>query len=151
MLPRPEQLNVVLTNHTRQWNKFKRMPWNIVEHPGAAFDAGRLAELTGQMLSLPRYCRIAPRREQSLGQGPTLAQDVQLQQFVREFCRCKGTSSLARHWDRQRSLDALFQETGRRFVAPRIVETGTIRAEEDFGGAGFFTHRGAARTSRPGR
>jgi hypothetical protein len=149
-LPRAEQLNVVLTDQTRQWNKFKRIPWNIVEHPGPAFDAGRLAALTAQMLSSPRYCRVAPRREQSLGQGPTLAQDVQLQQFVREFCRCQGHSSLARHWDRQRSLDVLFQETGRRFAAPRIVETGTIRAEEDFGGAGYFTYLAGTFVQRHG-
>ena len=52
---RREQLNVVLSDHTRQWNRFKRSPWNIVEHPGAAFDPGRLAGLCHQMLSEPRY------------------------------------------------------------------------------------------------
>ena len=139
-LPRPEQLNVVLADHTRLWNKFKRIPWNLVEHPGTEFDAGTLAELVQRMLSAPRYLRVPPRESQPFGQGPTLAQDVQLQQFVRDFCRCRGTSSLARHWDRQRSLDVLLQETGRRFASPRVVETGTIRSEEDFGGAGFFTY-----------
>jgi len=170
-LPRPEQLNVVLADHTRQWNKFKRIPWNLVEHPGSAFEAATLAELTQRMLSAPRYLKVLTRgigvppvalrtadprvspqtaalpagetptpRQAPLGAGPTLAQDVQLQQFVREFCRCRGSSSLSRHWDRQRSLDVLLQETARRFAAPRIVETGTIRSEEDFGGAGFFTY-----------
>ena len=149
-LPRPEQLNVVLAGHTRLWNKFKRIPWNLVEHPGLEFDAEQLAELTRRMLAAPRYLRVPPRNAQTLGQGPTLAQDVQLQQFVREFCRCRGTSSLSHHWDRQRSIDVLLQEAGRRFTAPRIVETGTIRSEEDFSGAGFFTYVAGAFVQRQG-
>ena len=149
-LPRPEQLNVVLEHHTRQWNKFKRIPWNLVEHPGAAFEAGKLAELTQQMLPPPRYLRVGSRPDQPLGRQPSNAQDVQLQQFIRDFCRCRGTSNLSSHWDRQRSLDVLFQETGRRFATPRIVETGTIRAEEDFGGAGFFTYLAGAFVQRHG-
>ena len=149
-LPRAEQLNVVLEHHTRQWNKFKRIPWNLVEHPGTAFEAGKLAEFTQQMLSPPRYLRVDARQEQPLGRQPAIAQDVQLQQFVRDFCRCRGTSNLSSHWDRQRSLDVLFQETGRRFATPQIVETGTIRAEEDFGGAGFFTYLAGAFVQRHG-
>lgn len=139
-LPRAEQLNVVLTDHTRQWNRFKRIPWNLYEHPGNAFDAATLADIAQRMLSAPQYLQIPPRGTAPFGQGPSIAQDVQLQQFIRDFCRCRGTSSLARHWDRQRSLDCLFQAIGRRFPSPRIVETGTIRSEEDFGGAGFFTY-----------
>ena len=149
-LPRPEQVNVVLSDHTWQWNRYKRIPWNLVEHPGQAFDAERLADTVKQMLSPPRYLRVLSRNERPLGRGPTIAQDVQLQQFIREFCRCNGSSSLAENWDRQRSLDVLFQETGRRFRSPLIVETGTIRAEEDFGGAGFFTYIAGAYVYRAG-
>ena len=54
-LPRREQLNVVLAEPTREWNRFKHIPWNIVEHPGATFDPDRLADLCVQMLSSPRY------------------------------------------------------------------------------------------------
>ncbi len=149
-LPRPEQINVVLADHTRQWNKFKRIPWNIVEHPGSAFEAGTLGELTRQMLSEPRYLRVPTRQSGTLGTGPTVAEDVQLQQFIREFCRCRGTSGLSHYWDRHRSLDELLQEAARRFTAPTIVETGTIRAEEDFGGAGFFTYLAGAFVNRHG-
>ncbi|MBS0203966.1 MAG: class I SAM-dependent methyltransferase [Planctomycetes bacterium] len=148
-LPRPEQLNVVLADHTRQWNRFKRIPWNLVEHTGPAFDPVALADLTLKMLSPSRYWQVAAR-DLELGEQPTQAQDVQLQQFVREKCRCNGTSNLAKHWDRQRSLDALLQETGRRFAAPTIVETGTIRAEEDFDGAGFFTYLAGTFVARHG-
>ena len=195
-LPRPEQLNVVLADPTRQWNKFKRIPWNIVEQSGPALEAATLAELTGRMLTEPRYLQVPSRgaipfrgatgeglrspvpwgghevaedtggpklspvahgeepsglrRTLALGTGPTQAQDVQLQQFVREFCRCGGTSGLATQWDRQRSLDDLLRETAKRFATPTIVETGTIRAEEDFGGAGFFTYLAGAFVQRHG-
>ena len=60
-VPRPEQLNVVLAEQTRQWNKFKRIPWNIYEHPGNAFDARTLADTTRRMLSEPRYLRCGTR------------------------------------------------------------------------------------------
>lgn len=148
-LPRPEQLNVVLTDHTRRWNRFKRIPWNLVEQAGSAFDPAALADLTVKMLSPSRYWHAAPR-DGELGQQPTNAQDVQLQQFIRERCRCQGSSNLAQHWDRQRSLDVLFQEAGRRFAAPTIVETGTIRAVDDFGGAGFFTYLAGTFVARRG-
>lgn len=130
-LPRPEQLNVVLAEHTRQWNKYKRIPWNLYEHPGQEFQACVLADLTRRMLEQPRYLRA---------RSDTIAQDVQLQQFLQEFCRCRGTIALATTWDRNRSFDVLFREIATRFDAPTIVETGTIRSEEDFSGAGFFTY-----------
>jgi predicted O-methyltransferase YrrM len=139
-LPRSEQLNVVLAEQTRQWNKFKRIPWNIYEHPGNAFDARILADITQRMLGEPRYLR-SPK---------TLAADLQLQQFIQEFCRCRGTSGLATFWDRNRSFDVLFREAATLFESPMIVETGTIRAAEDFGGAGFFTYIAAAFLLRHG-
>lgn len=147
-LPRPEQLNVVLADHTRQWNKFKRIPWNIYEHPGGTFDARVLADASRRMLTEQQYFRQTDQFAAEHGHEKppsetnrcTIAQDVQLQQFIQEFCRCRGTSGLASYWDRNRSFDVLFCEIAKRFETPTIVETGTIRAEEDFGGAGFFTY-----------
>jgi hypothetical protein len=126
-LPRHEQLNVVLADPTRQWNRFKRVPWNIVEHPGGTYSAERLADFCRRMLAPPRY--LTKERQ---------AADVQLQQFVQEFCRSREGSSA--YWDRNRSFDLVLQEASRRFERPAIVETGTIRAEEDWPGAGFFTY-----------
>ena len=148
-LPRPEQLNVVLAEHTRQWNKFKRIPWNVYEHPGHEFNARTLADLTRRMLSEPRYLRN-PKSDAEPSSSPTIAQDVQFQQFVQEFCLCGGTSSLSQYWDRNRSFDVLFREINHRFANPTIVETGTIRSEEDFGGAGFFTYVAGTFVSRRG-
>ena len=130
-LPRREQLNVVLADHTHQWNRFKRIPWNILEHPGSSFEASRLVEICRSMLSAPRY----------LGKAD-LAADVQLRQFVREFCRWQGgSSSLANYWDRNRSFDIALRELSARCQGkPLIVETGTIRSEEDWSGAGFSTY-----------
>jgi hypothetical protein len=68
-LPRRQQLNVVLAGHTRQWNRFKRVPWNIVEHPETHFDAQTIADFCARMLAPPRYLEAQDR-----------AADVQLQQ-----------------------------------------------------------------------
>lgn len=129
-LPRREQLNVVLADHTQQWNRFKRIPWNIVEHPGSHYEGRRLAELCAKMLSEPRYLSRAD-----------IAADVQLQQFVLEFCKYRGgSSSLTGFWDRNRSFDVTLRELSARSDSPTIVETGTIRSEEDWAGAGFGTY-----------
>jgi hypothetical protein len=131
-LPREAQLNVVLEAHTKQWNRFKRIPWNLYEHPGDRFDPEIVADVCQKMLAAPRYLD----RQQ-------LAADIQLQQFVGQFCRGRGGNSLSQYADRNRSFDVVLKETSRRFESPTIIETGTIRAEEDWGGAGFFTYLAA--------
>ena len=126
-LPAREQLNVVLTEHTHQWNRFKRIPWNIVEQPGQAFEAVGLADICHRMLSPPRY----------FGKED-IAADVQMQQFVLDWAQCRESGEFCGHWDRNRSFDVLLREITARFAAPVIVETGTIRSEEAWGGTGFL-------------
>ena len=138
-LPRRRQLNVVLAEHTRQWNRFKRIPWRIVEHPGTAFDPDRLARYCEQMLQQPRY--LSPSEQ---------AADVQLQQFAQSWCRGAAGNSLSPFADRHRSFDLLLREVARRFPAPTMVETGTIRAEEDWAGAGYSTYLFGAFLARHG-
>ncbi|MFO0929418.1 MAG: class I SAM-dependent methyltransferase [Gemmataceae bacterium] len=137
-LPRGRQLNVVLADATRSWNRFKRVPWRIAEHPGGRFEAAVLADLCVRLLAPPRYLAAAER-----------GADAQLQQWVRDWCR-GGGNALSGYADRHRSLDLLLQEMGRRFEAPTVVETGTVRAEEDWAGAGFFTYLMAAYLARRG-
>lgn len=139
-LPRANQLNVVLTEHTRQWNRFKRIPWRIVEHSGSSFDAVRLAEFCRLMQNPSRYS-IEDK-----------AADIQLQQFILDWCRSRTTigSGLSNYWDRNRSLDVLFREMAHRFAEPTVIETGTIRSEEDWSGAGFFTYLAGCYVSRKG-
>ena len=128
-LPRRNQLNVVLAKPTQQWNRYKRIPWRIVEHPGDSFEAPRLARLCSRMQETRRFIHS------------DAAADIQIQQFIFDWCKCRSRgSNLANHWDRNRSFDILFREMQARFAAPLVVETGTIRAEDDFGGAGFFTY-----------
>ena len=76
--------------------------------------------------------------------------DAQLQQFIQSWCRGTTGNSLSGFADRHRSFDVLFREITRRFERPVIVETGTIRAEEDWGGAGFFTYLAGAYVARRG-
>jgi hypothetical protein len=138
-LPRREQLNLVLADHTARWNRYKRIPWNLVEHPGSAFAPGDLADCCQLMLNRPRYLSRLD-----------IAADIQLQQFVRQWCRALHGNALCSYSDRHRSLDVLLQELGRRFMAPTVVETGTMRAEEDWAGAGSFTYLAGAYLYRSG-
>lgn len=138
-LPRRQQLNIVLRDHTQQWNKFKRIPWNIVEVPGSTFEAHQLAEYCTQMLAGPRYLRQAD-----------IGADVQLQSFVASCRGVGGGNSLSPYIDRQKSFDVLFREAANRFSNPTMIETGTIRSEEDWPGAGFFTYLAGAFLSRIG-
>ena len=131
-VPRPQQLNLVLSEPTKNWNRFKRIPWRIVENPGSAFDAKLIADLCGRMMKPTRY----------LAQTE-IAADVQLQQFV-SWCRGTQRNGFGSYSDRHRSFDHLLLEMVKRFNAPTVVETGTIRAEEDWSGAGFFTYWMAA-------
>ncbi len=138
-LPRPQQVNLVLADHTGTWNRYKRIAWNLVEHPGAAFGPKHLADDCQRMLSPPRYLRRSD-----------IAADIQLQQFVQQWCRGGQGNGLCTYCDRNRSLDVLLREMGRRFEAPTVVETGTMRAEEDWAGAGLFTYLAGAFLYRHG-
>ena len=138
-LPRRQQLNIVLQEHTHQWNRFKRIPWNLIEHPGSTYNAETLAEICAEMLQSPRYL---PAKD--------IAADVQLQRFIRGCRLAQGGNSLAAYADRHTSFDVLFREASQRFERPTFVETGTIRSPEDWAGAGFFTYLAGAYLHRRG-
>jgi hypothetical protein len=136
-LPRRRQINLVLAEPTRAWNRYKRLPWNLVEQPGSRLGPAFIAEWCARMLDGPHYLAAAD-----------LGADMQLQQWVRQWCR--GGVALGGYVDRHRGFDVLLREMGRRFSAPVVVETGTIRSEEDFSGAGFFTYLAGAYLHRRG-
>lgn len=146
-LPRIEQLNIVLTKHTQQWNRWKRIPWNLVEHPGSGFNAEILADWCTRMLRPARYLSDACR-----------AGDLQLEQLVRQWSRSSIPNGLSDYIDRHLSFDLLLREIRKRFIdgvdddsrRPSIVETGTIRSEDDWG-AGFFTYIVGSFLHRHGR
>ena len=133
-LPRINQLNVVLEAASKQHNRVWRFPWNLIELPGDQINTDSLVELARQMLEKPRY----------LTDG-CIAPDIQLRNWI-GLCIEDGPTIR----DRNRSFDYLFQEVSRRFEEPTIVETGTIRTEDDWAGGGFFTYLASAYVSRNG-
>lgn len=128
-LPRPEAVHVTRSApEYRAVSQPKRRRWNIVEYAGGRPTAEEVAAHALRMLHGPRYLRDRRR----------MGRDVQLQQWVRDWCRgSTGSSWLA---DRHRTFDFLLQESTRRFEAPTIVETGCIRSAEDWAGAGNSTY-----------
>ncbi len=137
-LPRSRQVNVVPHDGCHDLNKRSRIAFNIVESPGKHLSAEFLATLAAQSLSGARYLS-----ESHLGA------DIQLQQFVRDWER-GYPNALSTYVDRHQSYDRLFVEIKRRFIDPIIVETGCIRAEEDWRGAGFSTYLFATLLHRRG-
>lgn len=128
-LPDARQLNLVLDGKTHAWNRFRRVPWNIVEQPGSQWDAAWLAQQAVRML--------APKAYLSNIQAGV---DVQLQHWVRTLCAGDRRKISETYTDRNCSFDKLLREATRRFSQPMFVETGTIRAEEDWAGAGFSSY-----------
>lgn len=128
-LPDPAQLNLVLEGASAQWNRYRRVPWNIVTQGGQRWHADWLAEQCIRMLQPAKYL-----------QPGQLGADVQLQHWIEELCRGDRHQSNRKYTDRNRSFDVLLREATRRFATPTFVETGTIRAEEDWDGAGYSTY-----------
>jgi hypothetical protein len=132
---------MVVGRNAHAWSKHARIPFNIVECPESAAVVPELAKLCGRMLSPSRY----------LSAG-WMGAEIQLQQFVRDWLRGDGTA-LGGYGDRHKSFDLLLRAMSVRFSRPpRVVETGCIRVEEDFQGAGFSTYiLGAYLHKRGGR
>ena len=126
-LPRRQQVNIVVGRESRAWSKRARVPFNILECDDPAWLPGLLGRTARRMLSGCRY--LGPR---------DLGRDILLQQFVLDWQG--GTDNAFGGFnDRDRGFDRLLRVAAQRFERPRIVETGCIRTEEDFRGAGFST------------
>jgi len=126
-LPDRNRLNITVPDKR---NRYHRGPWRIIEHPGTEFAAGRLADWIASMLGPPRYL---PEHE--------LAADIQMRHWIGDWCRGGTGNSLSTFSDRNHSFDVTFRRLSARHPwNPRIVETGCIRAEEDWPGAGFFSY-----------
>lgn len=137
-LPRDLQVNIVPHDACHQWNKQARIAFNITECPGSQLTADFLARTAASILAGPRYLSF----EQ-------IGADVQLQQFILDWER-GYPNPLSGCVDRHRSYDRLFKEMRVRFRNPVMVETGCIRSEEDWRGAGFSTYLFAVMAHRVG-
>jgi ADP-heptose:LPS heptosyltransferase len=127
-LPRDRQLNIVPRDSTIAWNQKVRIAYNIAHSDGDTLSPQFIAENAARMLGEPRY--LDRRR---------LGADVQLQQFVLDW-EHGPSGPLSPYLDRHKSFDRLLLEIRQRFKDPVIVETGCIRAEEDWQGAGYSTY-----------
>lgn len=127
-LPRARTVNLVPRADV---NRIRRIEWNLLEYDGETASADQIATAAERLLTGPRYLRSRD----------ALCRDVQLQQWVRDWCR--GWTDLSAYADRNRTMDRLLRETTRRFTNPTIVETGSIRADEDWR-AGYSTYVFAA-------
>ncbi len=127
-LPREQQVNIVSGKEHQRWSRRCRIPFRIVECADEARMPDTVASVAEAILTGPRYLHASE-----------IGSDALLQWFVRERMR-GGLSALGGLSDRHRSFDVLLREMSARFAAPRVVETGCIRAEDDFAGAGFSTY-----------
>jgi hypothetical protein len=126
-LPRAMQVNVVVGRKCRHWRKQARLPFNILECDDPDSLPGVLGRAATRMLAGSRYL---PTQD--------LGRDILLQQFVRDW-QGGGETSSGGFNDREEGFDRLLRTAARRFERPAMVETGCIRREEDFQGAGFST------------
>lgn len=132
-LPRRGTLHVV-SQEWRDWSKFRRVPFQIVECP-----TGK--ELNGEWIaSLGAEC--LPTLE-----DPDWARLALLRQWM-SWQRSDAGGELCEFVDRHRSSERILATLKR--PNPIMVETGCIRTEEDWAGAGFSTYFFAAAIERAG-
>lgn len=126
MIPLNRSLTITKGAGNATINRSKRFEWQTVTSNESI---GDYAEWSSRMLKPRRY----------LPKTCNIASDVHLQSIVQRFCRGVGSrGNLSDIMDRNHSFDILFQECGKR-NAKHFVETGCIRSDEDWGGAGFST------------
>jgi predicted O-methyltransferase YrrM len=122
-LPRTNNLNMTRAAY-RTINISRRTAWNIVEYASHMPTAEEIACQAFRMLAGPRY-------------GLPLGRDVMMQQWIRDWCSTSTPAFPVQ--DRDQTLDFLFREMTKRFAGPTIVETGCVRATEDWR-AGYSTY-----------
>lgn len=117
----PRQNTLHLVDQT--WDHYSipwRIPYNIVR---CGIDSGQIAEQIRRMLAPNRYFTDS-------------AADTQFQQFI-EWTT--GATGALGYIDRGKTFNVMFDFLSRK-ESPTIVETGTIRAQDDFHGAGYSTY-----------
>lgn len=126
IIPTKRSMTITMGSRSQTLDRSKRFEFQICDTDGSMKD---VAEWCTKMLQ--------PRRYLPDKQNCSKAADVQLQRVVQ---RCRGISrtGISAIYDRQHSFDILLQECKKRELK-NFVETGCIRADEDWGGAGFST------------
>jgi hypothetical protein len=127
-LPRSNQVNLVCRMpEVFPVNQRARLKFNIVTYDGPAnIPADFVADYAVKLLSRPRY--FGPEQR---------GLDVVMQQFIMDYER--GFPNKRYLVDRDKSFDLVVRAVTQ-MDAPVIVETGCIRGEEDWRGAGYSTY-----------
>ena len=125
-LPRAMQANIVVGKGL-PWIKNALLPFNILECGELDALPAVLGRAAARMLEGNRYLPAAH-----------LGRDVLLQQFVRDW-QGGDENVFGGFQDRDAGFDRLLRTAAQRFERPVMVETGCIRGDEDFPGAGFST------------
>jgi hypothetical protein len=126
-LPRAQQVNICLRKDAPKGNKHTRWFYNIIEEHGDQIRASIVGRTCRKMLESPRYLSRA-----------MTGRDVMMQHWVQDWM-AGGIGAGKTFVDRDRSFDLMLRHLAC-FDAPQVVETGCIRAEEDWRGAGFSTY-----------
>jgi hypothetical protein len=126
-LPNPRAVHLV-TSRWAQWTRHRRH-WNVID-VGDSITASAIANAAEHLLSPPRY--LPQSTAEARARDTLLAHLITL---------CRGTGGkYCEFVDRHTSFAKLLSHPLLRAAeAPRLVETGTIRAEEDWA-AGYSTY-----------
>ena len=130
-LPRAEQVNISLERNAQRINKYTRWHFNIVEEQAERLRPELVGRTCADLIGGTRYL--------SLSQP---ARDVMIHHWIKDWTRA-SVSDYGTFIDRDKSF-SLILKLSQRFDRPRFVETGCIRCEEDWGGAGFAGYLFAA-------
>jgi hypothetical protein len=120
-------VNIVVGRESRHWTRHARLPFNILECEEPDLLPAVLCRAVTRILVGSRYLPMHH-----------LGRDILLQQFVRDW-QGAPDNAFGGFNDRDQGFDQLLRTAAARFERPLIVETGCIRSEEDFKGAGFST------------
>jgi len=124
-VPNDRTLTFATGNKGRNFTSSKRFEFQVMNFDSMEY----LASWSSRMLDKNRYFK----------DSVPIATDVHLQQIIQEKCRGSNPNGISTIYDRNRSFDILLIECKKRFAKPVFVETGCIRADEDWGGAGSST------------
>lgn len=126
-LPNSRAFNLARSTEHKMCTIERRRRWNLGEYAREMPTAEDIAVHAIRAVQGPRYLRDRKR----------MGRDLQLQQWVRDWCFGSTPLAIAA---RNHTMDVLLREATKRFMDPTIVETGCVRTKEDWGGAGNSTY-----------
>lgn len=127
MLPRPGLAMITPRTKPGHLSRHYRHSLQIIEDSTDVVSGSFIARQALRMLRGPRF--LSPDK---------IGADVQLQHFIMERQR-GGGGHLSEYVDRHHGFDVMLRELAIRAPKPKVLETGCVRQEEDWSGAGMST------------